>query len=116
MKAPNTSNGAIIDDVALNYYKGNNDYPKPGLKNMNNKMLGQLHEMTKDHWEIQHTVNKDHLNKILKSPVDDILVHEHSVKRLPRGKAKRVYEHHTIEVCVITDPYLFDWIQVVKLT
>jgi len=33
------------------------------------------------------------------------------VTRSPRGNAKKVYETHTIELCVLTDPYLFDFIQ-----
>ena len=100
-----------MDDLVLNYYKGT-DYPSSGLKHMTNKMLQQLHQVTKNHWDNQHELNKDSLRKILNSPQDDILVHEHSVKRLPHGKAKKIYEHHTIEICVITDPYLWNWIQV----
>eukprot|EP00091_Calanus_sinicus_P016504 TRINITY_DN35902_c0_g1_i1.p1 TRINITY_DN35902_c0_g1~~TRINITY_DN35902_c0_g1_i1.p1 ORF type:complete len:134 (+),score=18.53 TRINITY_DN35902_c0_g1_i1:3-404(+) len=74
-------------------------------------MLQQLHQVTKEHWEDQHELNKDSLRKILNSPQDHILVHDHSVKRLPSGKAKKIYETHTIEICVITDPYLWNWIQ-----
>jgi hypothetical protein len=106
---PNTFSGAIVDHLVLNYYKGT-DYQSSGLKHIPKKMLQQLHQVTKNHWDNQHELNKDSLRKILNSPKDDILVHEHSVKRLPNGKAKKIYEHHTIEICVITHPYLWKWI------
>jgi hypothetical protein len=62
MQEPNTSSGAIVDDLVLNYYKGT-DYPSSGLQHMTNKMLQQLHQVTKNHWDNQHELNKDSLSK-----------------------------------------------------
>jgi len=41
---------------------------------------------------------------------DDVLVHEHSMKRRPTKGLPELYERRTIEICVITDPFLFELI------
>jgi hypothetical protein len=81
-----------------------------GLKNMDYQNFADLHEETKDHWGRQHVKNEDDLNKILKSD-DDVLIHEHSIQRKPTNGRPETYPNRTIEVCVITDPYLFDMIK-----
>ena len=83
------------------------------LRDMNNAMFEKLHQATKEHWAQQHHINKDDLEKILQSRYEDILVHDHSVKKLPQGRAERIYLTHTIELCIVTDPHLFTKIQVV---
>jgi len=82
----------------------------PSLDDMNNKHFKKLHQITKNHWNDQHIANEEELKEILKYP-EDLLVHDHTVKRQPQGQAERIYESHTIELCVITDPYLFDFIK-----
>ena len=69
----------------------------------------ELHKKTEKHWKQQQTKNKNELEKILKSQ-DDVLVHEHSMKRRPTKGLPELYQRRTIEICVITDPFLFDLI------
>ena len=118
LKDLNSSKIAIVDGASsvLKYLKGNdkalNSSSLP-LRDLTIKMLEQLHHITKKHWEQQHIVNKGKLHKILTAAESATLVHDHSVTRSPRGNAKKVYETHTIELCVLTDPYLFDFIKVI---
>ena len=70
----------------------------------------ELQKQTLEHWKEQQTENKAKLEKILKS-TDDVLVHEHSMKRKPTKGLPELYERRTIEICVITDPFLFDLIK-----
>ena len=118
LKELNSSKIAIVDGASsvLKYLKGNdkalNSSSLP-LRDLTIKMLEQLHHITKKHWEQQHIVNKGKLHKILTAAESATLVHDHSVTRSPRGNAKKVYETHTIELCVLTDPYLFDFIKVI---
>ena len=72
--------------------------------------FNQLHQMTMKHWKQQHTKNKEKFAKFLKSD-DDLLVHEHSIKKKPTKGLPELYERHTIEICVITDPFLFDLVR-----
>ena len=72
--------------------------------------FNQLHQMTMKHWKQQHTKNKEKFAKFLKSN-DDLLVHEHSIKKKPTKGLPELYERHTIEICVITDPFLFDLVR-----
>ena len=109
-KEPDSSQGTIVDEALLNYMKGGPT--SRGLRHLTTKMLGQLQDITKSHWDQQHINNKEKLNKIVNSPKDDILIHDHSVKRLPKGKAQQIYESYTIELSVLTDPHLFEFIQV----
>jgi hypothetical protein len=81
-----------------------------GLQNMDYQQFADLHKETKKHWRRQHRKNEDDLNKILKSD-DDVLIHEHSIKRKPTNGLPETYSYRTIEVCVITDPYMFDMIK-----
>ena len=69
----------------------------------------ELHQKTKKHWKEQQTKNKEELEEILESK-DGVLVHEHSMKRRPTKGLPELYERRTIEICVITDPFLFDLI------
>ena len=49
------------------------------------------------------------MDKIIKSK--EVLVHEHSMKRRPAKGLQELYDDATIEICVITDPYLFGMIR-----
>ena len=72
--------------------------------------FAKLHRKTITHWKDQHKKNKDDLDKILESD-DDIMVHDHSVKRKPTVNLTELYKSRTIELCVITDPHLFDLVK-----
>ena len=111
-KEPDSSQGTIVDEALLNYMKGGIKSSSNGLRHLTTKMLGQLQDITKSHWDQQHINNKEKLNKIVNSPEADILIHDHSVTRLPKGKAQKIYESYTIELSVLTDPHLFQFIQV----
>ena len=71
--------------------------------------FNELHKKTEKHWKEQQTKNKDELAKILESN-DDVLVHEHSMQRRPTKGLPELYQRRTIEICVITDPFLFELI------
>ena len=80
------------------------------LGDLDSKDFKELHTKTIKHWKKQRTKNKKELAKILKSN-DDVLVHEHSMKRRPTKGHPEVYERATIEICVITDPFLFNTVR-----
>ena len=80
------------------------------LRGFDYKDFKELHKETMKHWKQQQAKNKDELEKILKSK-DDVLVHEHSMQRRPTKGLPELYQRRTIEICVITDPYLFDLIR-----
>ena len=109
LEEPDFSKGDIVDNVVLDPLM-----ESPLLKNLNISRLQQLQTKTKEHWDQQHIDKKEQLNKILKAPEGDILVHKHSVMRDKKGKdnSHLRYQNQTIELCVLTDPYLFDFIKV----
>ena len=67
--------------------------------------------MTKKHWEKQAEKNAAPLEEILSSE-DANLVLRPLVKKLPRGTIEDIFSNHTIELCVITDPPLFNKVKV----
>ena len=71
----------------------------------------RLHELTKKHWKEQAEKNAAHLDEILSS-ADASLVLRPIAKKLPRGTIEDVFSNRTIELCVITDPPLFDKVKV----
>ena len=71
----------------------------------------RLHELTKNHWEKQTKKNADHLDEILSSD-DASLVLRPIVEKLQRGTIENIFSNHTIELCVITDPPLFNKVKV----
>ena len=79
----------------------------PSLNKMEYDDFANLHKDTKTHWEKQKQKNKDKLDAILNSG-DAKLVHDHSVLRKPTDGAPELYEHRTIEVCIITDPNFYE--------
>ena len=70
-----------------------------------------LHHKTKEHWEDQENKNKKDLEEIVDSNSSEILVHEHTIMRNYSKPPPSVYKERTIEACVITDPYLYQYIQ-----
>jgi len=80
------------------------------LGGLDYKDFNELHKKTMKHWKEQQTKNKEELAKILESK-DDVLVHEHSMQRRPTKGLPELYQRRTIEICVITDPFLFDLIK-----
>jgi len=81
------------------------------MNNLDENFFHQLHKLTKDHWAEQHERNKEELDDILRSPVDKILVLDHSIKRKPHRSSEKTYRSHTIELCIVTDPYLYQWMK-----
>ena len=77
------------------------------LGDLDYKDFNELHKKTMKHWKEQQTKNKEKLAKILESK-DDVLIHEHSMQRRPTKGLPELYQRPTIEICVITDPFLFD--------
>ena len=71
----------------------------------------RLHELTKNHWKTQTKKNAAHLEEILSSD-DASLVLRPIVEKLPRGSIENLFSNHTIELCVITDPPLFNTVKV----
>ena len=115
----------IIPRTEIHPRKGDLEYPTlhgdsseeypthTRLKDLSYDSFAGLHNETKEHWTVQHKKNKMDLDKILLGDEDDILVHEHSVRRISRKKdPAHHYSAHTIEVCIITDPYLYSQVQV----
>ena len=84
------------------------------MNNLDENFFHQLHKLTKDHWAEQHERNKEELDDILGSPVDKILVLDHSIKRKPPRSSEKTYRSHTIELCIVTDPYLYHWMKVTR--
>ena len=74
--------------------------------------MNALHKTTIDHWNTQHSKNADKLKNILNSDSEEILVHAYGKKRLPKGDATFLYKDHTIELGIITDPYLYNFVKV----
>ena len=82
----------------------------PSLNTMEYDDFAKLHKDTKTHWKKQQEKNKEDLDAILNSG-DAELVHDHSVLRKPTDGLPELYEHRTIEVCVITDPNLYEQVK-----
>ena len=96
----------------------------------------QLHRMTKNHWRLQSEKNKENLDKIVSSLDESLVLRERLkikseyvfttflnikwtltrslrpiVKKEPRGDIPDTFSQQTIELCVITDPVLFNLVQ-----
>lgn len=83
---------------------------KSGLAGMEYSHFVDLHDKTEKHWRQQHQENRDDLTQILRSN-DDVLVHKHSNQRKGTKGLPELYKRRTIELCVITDPYVFELIK-----
>ena len=73
--------------------------------------FNELHQMTMKHWNQQETKNKEKLAKILNSKDVVLALPEHSIKKKPTKGLPELYKRHTIEICVITDPFVFELIR-----
>ena len=101
---------AMKEEHGEDYQEATPEIDIPSLKEMEYDDFANLHKNTKTHWKKQKKKNKDDLDAILSSG-NDILVHDHTVLKKDTDDLPELYKHRTIELCVITDPYLYDLIK-----
>ena len=79
--------------------------------------FAKLHRKTISHWKSQHRKNKDDLDKFLGSYINERNGRNErngtfdTVTRKPTLNLPELYKNRTIELCVITDPHLFDLVK-----
>ena len=74
-------------------------------------MRGIRRTFPQHHWEKQEVKNEHNLRSILAS-ADESLVLRPIINKKPRGDIEDTFSQHTIELCVITDPVLFQKVKV----